>query len=70
MSFAGTRIIPPGAITGAQFIQTPEYVSVVGMIQQTAVNIAADDAGGEMDSGVFTNTFVARIVLTLRSSWC
>jgi len=45
----GTRVIPPGAITGAQFIQTEKYIQVTGNLDQTALNIAADDPGGEMD---------------------
>ncbi|KAG6889087.1 hypothetical protein C0995_003940 [Termitomyces sp. Mi166 len=45
----GTRVIPPGAITGVQFTKTPDYVQVVGFIDQTKINIAAGDSGGEMD---------------------
>ncbi|GAA5893786.1 hypothetical protein JCM5296_001133 [Sporobolomyces johnsonii] len=45
----GTRIIPEGAIQGVQFMRTPHYVQVVGFIDQTKINIAADDYGGEMD---------------------
>ncbi|TFK35252.1 hypothetical protein BDQ12DRAFT_668743 [Crucibulum laeve] len=45
----GTRVIPAGALTGVQFIKTPAYVSVVGFIDQTKINIAAGDSGGEMD---------------------
>ncbi|KAG5340090.1 hypothetical protein C0989_002792 [Termitomyces sp. Mn162] len=45
----GTRVIPSGAITGVQFTKTPDYVQVVGFIDQTKINIAAGDSGGEMD---------------------
>ncbi|KAG6834005.1 hypothetical protein H0H93_012612, partial [Arthromyces matolae] len=45
----GTRVIPAGAITGVQFTHTPDYVQVVGFIDQTKINIAAGDSGGEMD---------------------
>jgi hypothetical protein len=45
----GTRVIPPGAITGVQFIQTPGYVQVTGFIDQAQVDIQHDDGGGEMD---------------------
>jgi hypothetical protein len=27
----GTRLIPDGAITGAHFVQTPDYVQVTGI---------------------------------------
>lgn len=42
----GTRIIPPGAITGAQWLYAKNYVQVVGFIDQTMVNLAPDDQGG------------------------
>jgi hypothetical protein len=45
----GTRIIPPGAITGAQFLYAKDYVQVVGYIDQTQVGLAASDEGGELD---------------------
>ena len=41
----GTRIIPGGALTGVQFMRTPDYIQVVGFIDQTKINIAADDGG-------------------------
>lgn len=28
----GARLIPDGAITGAHFVQTPDFVQVTGMI--------------------------------------
>ncbi|TFK35250.1 hypothetical protein BDQ12DRAFT_700065 [Crucibulum laeve] len=45
----GTRLIPEGALTGVQWIRAPAYVSVVGFIDQTKINIRAGDWGGEMD---------------------
>lgn len=45
----GTRMIPPGAITGLQFMRTPHYSQVVGFFDQTQLNIAEGDTGGEMD---------------------
>lgn len=45
----GTRLIPAGALTGLQWIKTPDYVQAVGFMDQTAINIKADDWGGEMD---------------------
>lgn len=42
----GSRLIRPGAITGVQFLYAKSYVQVVGFIDQTAVNLAADDFGG------------------------
>jgi hypothetical protein len=45
----GTRLIPAGALTGVQFIKTPDYIQIAGFIDQTLVNLAADDYGGELD---------------------
>ena len=45
----GTRVIPPGALTGVQYMKTPDYVQVVGFIDQTKINLQADDSGGELD---------------------
>ncbi|KAL1756896.1 hypothetical protein FB107DRAFT_247895 [Schizophyllum commune] len=45
----GTRLIPPDALKGVQFMKTSAYVQVVGFIDQTKINIAAGDYGGEMD---------------------
>ncbi|KAG6908598.1 hypothetical protein DXG01_004001 [Tephrocybe rancida] len=45
----GTRVIPAGAIQGVQFTHTPDYVQVVGFIDQSKINIASGDSGGEMD---------------------
>ncbi|KAJ6507505.1 hypothetical protein DFH09DRAFT_1289050 [Mycena vulgaris] len=46
----GTRIIPAGAITGLQYIQTPSYIQVAGTLNQAMLNIAGE-FGGELDSG-------------------
>lgn len=45
----GTRLIPAGALTGVQYMKTPDYVQVVGRINQAHINMQADDSGGEMD---------------------
>ncbi|KAF8526644.1 hypothetical protein BU17DRAFT_74148 [Hysterangium stoloniferum] len=45
----GTRVIPPNALTGVQFMQTPDYVQVTGRIDQVLINIADGDSGGEED---------------------
>jgi len=47
----GTRLFPAGALKGVKFVQTPNYVQVVGTIDQTQINMATEDWGGEMDSG-------------------
>ncbi|KZV66197.1 hypothetical protein PENSPDRAFT_541447, partial [Peniophora sp. CONT] len=47
----GTRIIPEGTITGAQLVKTANYVMITGLIQQTNINIADGDFGGELDPG-------------------
>ncbi|KDR69003.1 hypothetical protein GALMADRAFT_145747 [Galerina marginata CBS 339.88] len=45
----GTRVMPPGTLTGVQLTLTPDYIQVVGFMNQTLVNMVADDEGGEMD---------------------
>ncbi|KAF5374485.1 hypothetical protein D9615_009046 [Tricholomella constricta] len=45
----GTRLIPRDALQGVQFMRTPDYVQVIGFIDQTKINILAGDWGGEMD---------------------
>ena len=45
----GTRVIPDGAISGAHFVQTPDYVQVTGVGNLTLVNIPNGDEGGELD---------------------
>ncbi|KAK4058437.1 hypothetical protein OIO90_000596 [Microbotryomycetes sp. JL221] len=65
----GARTIPAGALKGVQFIKTPHYVQVTGLMDQTMINMLAGDTGGEMDAHgadqrgnpigglVFTNQF-------------
>jgi hypothetical protein len=45
----GTRLIPAGALKGVQFMRTPDYVQVVGFIDQTFIDLTSDDFGGELD---------------------
>jgi len=45
----GTRIIPQGALKGVQFMRTPDYVQVVGFVEQSLINIRTGDYGGELD---------------------
>ncbi|KAF9647020.1 hypothetical protein BDM02DRAFT_3098834 [Thelephora ganbajun] len=45
----GSRLIPAGALKGVQFMKTPDYVQVVGFIDQTFINLKPDDYGGELD---------------------
>ncbi|KAG6377396.1 hypothetical protein JVT61DRAFT_15193 [Boletus reticuloceps] len=41
----GTRLIPLGALQGAQLLQTSVYIQIAGFINQAQVNIAPDDLG-------------------------
>ena len=45
----GSRLIPAGALQGVQFMKTPDYVQVVGFVDQAQININTSDWGGEMD---------------------
>ena len=45
----GTRVIPDGTITGAQFTKSPGYVEIVGYMNQVNIDMVAGDEGGEMD---------------------
>jgi len=45
----GTRLIPAGALYGVQFMRTPDYLQVVGFIDQRYINIQDGDFGGELD---------------------
>ncbi|KIK54481.1 hypothetical protein GYMLUDRAFT_900013 [Collybiopsis luxurians FD-317 M1] len=47
----GSRLIPEGALYGVQVVQSPGYIQIVGFIDQTKLNIADGDYGGELDSG-------------------
>ncbi|KAG8743480.1 hypothetical protein FRC10_011953 [Ceratobasidium sp. 414] len=45
----GTRVIPPGALQGVQFLTTPDYIQVTGFINQAMINMDPTDEGGELD---------------------
>ncbi|KAJ7907214.1 hypothetical protein B0H13DRAFT_2233490 [Mycena leptocephala] len=46
----GTRVIPDGAIKGAHWLITPDYIQVTGVGDLTKLNIpAGNDGGGELD---------------------
>ncbi|TFK32336.1 hypothetical protein BDQ12DRAFT_692635 [Crucibulum laeve] len=45
----GARLIPDGVITGAHFVQTPDFVQITGIGNLTFLNVPAGDAGGELD---------------------
>ncbi|KAF8069106.1 hypothetical protein FPV67DRAFT_1105941 [Lyophyllum atratum] len=45
----GTRLIPDGTISGAHFVQTPDFVQITGVGNLTFLNVPAGDAGGELD---------------------
>ena len=42
----GTRIIPPGTITGAQWLYSQNYVQMVAFIDQSQLNLDPTDQGG------------------------
>jgi hypothetical protein len=42
----GTRLIPNNALQGVQFMKTPDYVQVVGFVDQSKINLLQDDSGG------------------------
>ncbi|KAJ7764664.1 carbohydrate-binding module family 13 protein [Mycena olivaceomarginata] len=45
----GTRTIPNGALKGAHFVKTPDYVQITGVGDFTKINIRGGDSGGELD---------------------
>ncbi|GAA5928580.1 uncharacterized protein JCM15063_003914 [Sporobolomyces koalae] len=45
----GTRVIPPGAITGVQVLRTKAYTQWTGHLNLTGVNLMENDTGGELD---------------------
>ncbi|RDB28045.1 hypothetical protein Hypma_002193 [Hypsizygus marmoreus] len=45
----GARLIPDGTISGAHFVQTPDFVQITGVGNLTFLNIPAGDTGGELD---------------------
>jgi hypothetical protein len=42
-------VIPGGALKGVQYLKTPDYIQITGFIDQTQINLQADDSGGELD---------------------
>ncbi|KIJ29424.1 hypothetical protein M422DRAFT_99961, partial [Sphaerobolus stellatus SS14] len=77
----GARMIKPHALSGVQFIRTPDYLQVVGRINQSMINIMDGDTGGEEDphgadgrgnplgSLVYTNGFTAGKEYTQVIEW-
>lgn len=45
----GTRLIPAGSITEAQFIKTSAYIQITGLPDQTGLSMNKSDTGGELD---------------------
>ncbi|GAA5876821.1 hypothetical protein JCM16303_006296 [Sporobolomyces ruberrimus] len=45
----GSRPIPPGSITGLQFMKTKAYIQISGYVDQTVLGMTKDDLGGELD---------------------
>ncbi|KAF8643147.1 hypothetical protein AX16_009191 [Volvariella volvacea WC 439] len=66
---SGARLIPEGTLQGLQWINAPDYVALLGYIDQRRINIPEGDWGGELDphgadlrgnplgSLVYTNTW-------------
>ncbi|KIK06331.1 hypothetical protein K443DRAFT_674318 [Laccaria amethystina LaAM-08-1] len=47
--YHGTRVIPPGAVTGIQWTKTPGYIQAVGFIKNEGLGLDPTDQGGELD---------------------
>jgi len=45
----GTRVIPPGTLTGVQFMRTKGYIQVSGQFNQSGIGLDPADYGGELD---------------------
>ncbi|KAJ7929110.1 hypothetical protein B0H13DRAFT_2652631 [Mycena leptocephala] len=45
----GSRLIPDGAIKGAHWLITPDYIQVTGIGNLSLLNIPSNDEGGELD---------------------
>lgn len=43
--------MPAGTLLGLQVLNAPDYTMITGLIDQTKINIASTDDGGELDSG-------------------
>lgn len=41
--------MPEGTLQGVQYLVTSAYIMIVGFIDQTQVNLAPNDYGGELD---------------------
>ncbi|KAI5480370.1 hypothetical protein MNV49_000945 [Pseudohyphozyma bogoriensis] len=41
----GSRIFPPGTITGIQFMRTSQYIQITGVLNQTGLNLDPSDSG-------------------------
>ncbi|GAA95539.1 uncharacterized protein L969DRAFT_92670 [Mixia osmundae IAM 14324] len=77
----GARTLPASAISGAHFVQTPDYIQITGVGDLTQINIQANDGGGELDPHgadgngnpigglVFTNAFSANKSETQAHEW-
>jgi hypothetical protein len=69
----GTRLIPNGALKGVQYLVTSEYIQIAGFIDQTQVNMNAEDYGGELDPHgadlVSLPMLLAGVKLTFYSAW-
>jgi hypothetical protein len=47
--YHGTRVIPPGSISGLQWTKTSGYIQVVGYIKNAGLGLDPSDQGGELD---------------------
>ena len=45
----GSRVIPPGTLTGVQVLNILNYIQVVAHMNQINVNLPGNDTGGELD---------------------
>ena len=45
----GQRLFPDGTLNSAHWVETPDYVQITGTGNFDKINIAAGDAGGELD---------------------
>ncbi|KAH8092633.1 hypothetical protein BXZ70DRAFT_950740 [Cristinia sonorae] len=77
----GARVIPEGTIQGVQFLNAPDYIEMIAFLDQTKLNLPADDFGGELDPHgadlrgnpmgglVFSNAFTGGSSLAQVSDW-
>ncbi|EMD31526.1 hypothetical protein CERSUDRAFT_89048 [Gelatoporia subvermispora B] len=45
----GTRLMPAGALQGMQYLIAPDYIMLTGFVDQSLIDMAPDDFGGELD---------------------